>query len=124
MFCDDVFVNLVHHRLECGGRVAKAKKHDCGFKKSIACFEGCLVFVTLFDADIVITPSYIQFGEYGHSPKFGEEVRNEREGVLVANCMLVKASVVMIPQRLRHGRLFSFLSTSPLTIPILTLITD
>src|ERR1700677_2121549 len=100
MFCDDVLVNLVHHRLECGGRVAKAKKHDGGLEKPITCFEGRLVFVTLFDTDVIITPTYVQFGEYGRAPKVGEEVRNEGEGILVANSMLVKTSVVLYRSQL------------------------
>ena len=95
MLCDDLLVNLVHHRLECGRRVAEAEKHDCGFEEAMACFEGHLVFVTLFDAYIVISPSYIQFGEYGCSPKIGEEVRNKREGVLIVDRVTVKSSVIL-----------------------------
>src|ERR1700677_2412486 len=95
MFCDDLFVDLVHHRLEGGRRIAKTEKHDCRFEEAIACLERGLMFVPLLDAYIVISPAYIQFGEYGCSPKVGKEVRNEGKGILIADCVLIETSVVL-----------------------------
>ena len=60
VFCDDIFVDLIHHRLEGCWRVAEAKEHDCGLKESIACFEGRFMFVAFFDTHIVVSPSYIE----------------------------------------------------------------
>src|ERR1700677_15301 len=60
VFCDDIFINLIHHCLEGRRGVAEAKKHDCGFKEPIACFERRFVFVALFYAHIVVSPSHIK----------------------------------------------------------------
>src|ERR1700677_2850960 len=95
VFGDDFFVNLVHHCLECGGGVTKTEKHDRGFEEAMACFEGCFVLVPFFDTYIVIAPSHIQLGEYGCSPKIGEQVRDEGERVLVADCVLVETSIIL-----------------------------
>src|ERR1700677_1105148 len=77
VFGDDLLVNLVHHCLKCGRGVTKAEEHDRGFEEAMACFEGRFVFVAFLDTHIVISPAYIQLGEYGCSPKIGEEVRDE-----------------------------------------------
>src|ERR1700677_237648 len=95
VFCDDLFIDLVHHCLKSGGGIAKAEKHDCGFKEAIACFEGRFVFVAFLDSHVVISPSYVQLGEYGRSPKVSKEVRDEGKGVLVADRVLVKTPVIL-----------------------------
>src|ERR1700677_1300754 len=95
MLCDDLLVDLVHHGLEGCRRIAKTEEHDCGFEEAIACLERGLMFVPLFYAHIVVSPSYIQFGEYGCSPKVGKEVRDEGKGVWVADCVLVERPVIL-----------------------------
>ena len=50
VFRDDILVDLIHHCLEGCGGITQAKKHDCGLKESIACFERCFVFIALLDA--------------------------------------------------------------------------
>src|ERR1700677_2160238 len=57
---DDILVYLIHHCLEGCRGVAKSKKHDSGLKESISCFERCLVFITFFDSNIVVSPSYVE----------------------------------------------------------------
>src|ERR1700677_721895 len=57
---NDIFVYLIHHRLEGCGGVAEAKKHDSGLKESISCFERCFVFITFFDSNVVVSPSYVE----------------------------------------------------------------
>ena len=54
--------DMVHHGLECCGGVCEAKKHDEGFAKSVACFEGCFMFITFFDAYVVVPSSNVEFG--------------------------------------------------------------
>src|ERR1700677_3397006 len=60
VLCDDIFVYLIHHRLEGCGGVAKSKKHDSGLKESISCFERRFVFITFFDSNVVVSPSYVE----------------------------------------------------------------
>src|ERR1700677_18393 len=77
VLCNDFFIDLVHHCLESGGGIAKNEKKNRGVGKAIAFFERRLVFVPLFDAYIIVPPPHVQFGEYGCSPKIGEQVGNE-----------------------------------------------
>ena len=64
MFGDDWCKNVVHHGLEGRGGVRETKKHDERFVKAIACFKHRLVFVARLDADIVVSPSNVEFRVY------------------------------------------------------------
>src|SRR5260221_9192415 len=64
---------VVHHGLEGGRGVRQTKEHDCWFEKTIACFESSLPFVPFFDADIIVSPSDVKFGE----PLFPGDAVNE-----------------------------------------------
>ena len=57
--------------------------------------EGCLELVTFFDADIVATPSDIQFGEPTSILEVVDELRNEGERVLVQDDDLVQFSIIL-----------------------------
>src|ERR1700677_4641793 len=59
VLCDDIFIDLIHHGLEGCWGVAEAKKHNCGLKESIACFERCFMFIAPFNAYVVVPPAYI-----------------------------------------------------------------
>src|ERR1700677_3213302 len=64
VFCDDIFIDLIHHGLEGCRRVTKAKEHDCGLEESISCFKGRFVFVSLLDAYVIVSPPDIELGKY------------------------------------------------------------
>src|ERR1700677_3963278 len=64
VFCDDIFVDLIHHHLESCRGVTEAEEHDGGFEESISCFEGRFVFVPLFDTHVIVYPPYIKLGKY------------------------------------------------------------
>jgi hypothetical protein len=53
------------------------------------------MFVSLLDADIVIAILHIEFGEDLSSTKVREEVGNQGEGVLIANCDVVDTLVIL-----------------------------
>jgi len=46
----------IHHLLKDCRRIAKTKEHDYRFKKAKFGLEGCLLFISLFDLDIVVSP--------------------------------------------------------------------
>ena len=60
---DEVLENVIHHCLEGGRQVAEAKEHDKWFIQPSVCPEGCLVFISLLDANIVETLSQVQLHE-------------------------------------------------------------
>ena len=54
---------MIHEGLERRGSIAKTKKHDCGFIETKESNEGGLPLILFANANIVITPSDIEFGE-------------------------------------------------------------
>ena len=92
---NSVVVQRVHHGLKCGRRISEAEEHYSGFIKPSLCFEHCFVFVSGFDADIVVSPPYIQFC-VDHGPfQVSDQRGDERKQVLVAHRPLVNVLVVL-----------------------------
>ena len=61
---DEVSEDVVHYRLEGCGQVCQSKEHDCWFEQSSIHLECRFPFVSLFDSDVVVSPSYIELREY------------------------------------------------------------
>ncbi|KIJ59177.1 hypothetical protein HYDPIDRAFT_101119, partial [Hydnomerulius pinastri MD-312] len=60
----DVFPeDVVHHRLECRWGVGKTEEHDRRLKEPAVSPKGGLPFISFLDADVVISPAYVQLGE-------------------------------------------------------------
>ena len=94
-FSDHVPEGVVHESLEHGGGVAKAEKHDSGFKESLVGNEGGLPLVTIFDLDIVVSPMDIELGEMVNIFELVHKVRDEGEGVCVTGGMPIEIVVVL-----------------------------
>ena len=70
--------NLVHHMLERGRGVGESKEHDEWFEQAVACDESWFPLVAFFDADIVESPSYVEFAEEFGVFDFIEDVLDQR----------------------------------------------
>jgi hypothetical protein len=55
--------------LKGGWRVCEAKKHYHWLEQSFWHKEGCFPFISFFDVDVVVPPSYIKLGKKGASTK-------------------------------------------------------
>src|SRR6267154_3607462 len=53
----------IHYGLESGWRISESKEHNSGLKESSVCLEGCFPLIAIFDANIIISPSHIEFSE-------------------------------------------------------------
>ena len=62
-FSDYVPEGVIHELLECGWRVGKPEEHDCWFKKPFMGDKGSFPLVTIFDVDVVVTPSDVKLGK-------------------------------------------------------------
>ncbi|PBK86513.1 hypothetical protein ARMGADRAFT_882521, partial [Armillaria gallica] len=62
-FSNQVTEYVIHHPLECGGRIRKPKEHDCWFKQSSVHAEGGLLLISFPDPDIVVSPTNIELCE-------------------------------------------------------------
>ena len=85
----------VHHHLECGWGVGETKEHDSGLKEPLLGEESCFLLISFFDANVVISPSYIKLGEQGTSLEAINYLRNEGWHVAILLCPFVKGSVVL-----------------------------
>ena len=94
-FGNHVSEGVVHESLEYGGGVVKAKEHDCQFEESFVCDEGCLPLMAIFNADIIVPPLNIEFGEMMSIFQLVYEVRYEREGVSIAGGVFVEIPIVL-----------------------------
>jgi len=62
--------------LKGGRRVAESEKHYSGFEESFVGFEGRFPLISIFDTDIVVSPSDVQFGEIFGAFEFVNEFRD------------------------------------------------
>ena len=54
-----------------------------------------LPLVSILDSDIVVSPSYVKLSEDLGIFEFVDEVRDQREGVCISDCMAVKVLVIL-----------------------------
>ena len=62
-FVEEVAEDVVHEGLEGGWGIGETEGHDEGFKMTIACAESCLPFISLSNANEVVSASKVEFGE-------------------------------------------------------------
>src|SRR5260221_7620063 len=60
-FSNFFFELIVHHCLEGTRGVGQSEEHNCGFKQSVAGFEGGFPLVTFFNTNIIVAPANIEF---------------------------------------------------------------
>jgi hypothetical protein len=86
---DEILEYVIHHSLECGWRVAKAKEHDEWFIQPSVCPEGCFVLVSFFDTDIVEAPSQVKLCEVLGSTQPVQDVGDKGQWVGVLYCYCI-----------------------------------
>ena len=94
-FGDQVLEYLVHHGLKGGRTIGETEEHDQGFEESSVCVEGGLPLITFLDADIVVPPPDIEFGEIPRTSESVNEVGDEWEWVRVLYRLRIQCSVVL-----------------------------
>jgi hypothetical protein len=57
--------------------------------------ESCLQFITIFDTNIVVPPSDIEFGEILCPFEFLDKFLNKREWITIFDCNGIQLSVVL-----------------------------
>ena len=82
-FSDYVSKGGIHERLEGGQGVALPKEHNQGFIKTEGSGKSGFPFISLFDSDVIVPPSYVHFGEILGSFQFVDEGGDEGEWVSV-----------------------------------------
>jgi len=85
----------VHHHLESSRGVGKSKEHNRGFEEAFWGEECCLPFVAFLDADIVISPSYVELSKEGAAGEAVDGLRNEWGYIAILLRPLIDWSVVL-----------------------------
>ena len=65
LFWEHICKDMIHESLESGGSVAETKEHDGGFKESHGGDKSSFPLILLLDANVVIFPTNVEFGEQG-----------------------------------------------------------
>ena len=87
--------DMVHESLEGGGSVAEPKEHDSGFKEPHGGNESSLPLIFLSDANVVIFPMNVKFGEQGGFFHVVDEFRDQGERVGISDGVGVQVAVVL-----------------------------
>ena len=85
----------IHKCLECRRGTTESKKHYRWFEQPQRGNESGLPLIALLNSDVVISPSYVEFGKEGKLAKVVDEVGDKRQGVCVLDCMFVKIAIVL-----------------------------
>ncbi|KAG5353135.1 hypothetical protein C0989_009979 [Termitomyces sp. Mn162] len=93
--CNEVPEDVIHHCLEGGWAVGESEEHNKRFKQSPVGLEGSLLFIFLLDMHIVVAPPDVQFSEVLHAPEVIDELRDEREGVVVLHHHGIENPIVL-----------------------------
>ena len=94
-FGDHIGKNVVHECLKGRRGVAESKKHYSGFKETKRGDERCFPLIFLSDANVVITPSNIEFGEQCGVLHIIDQLRDEGERIPVADSVGVEISIIL-----------------------------
>ena len=89
--CEDV----VHEGLKGGGSVTESKEHDSGFEESHGGDESGLPLIFLSDANVVIPPMNVEFGEQGGFLHVVDEFGDQGERIGVSDGVGVQVVVVL-----------------------------
>src|SRR5258708_3498270 len=92
---DKVLKDMGHKRLKCGWGVAEAEGHDKGFEETELALEGGFPFITLFDADVIVTPTDVEFCKVMGRLEFVDEFRDEWEWEIIFDSDIVEFMVVL-----------------------------
>src|SRR5436190_11009855 len=76
--------------------IAKAKRHNLIFIKSISTAEGCFPFFPSGDPKAIVSISHIEFGEVFWFAQVAKQLADRRERVVILDCDPVKATIIIV----------------------------
>src|SRR6266702_3525358 len=95
VFEDNITIDEVHHRLEGRWGVGETEIHYCRFKEPISGFKGCLVFVSVANAYVIVSPAYVEFCVDMCVAQITYKISDEGKRILISNRDCVDFSVVL-----------------------------
>src|SRR3981189_1201941 len=92
---DEVFENLIHHRLESRRAVGQSEVHHERFKQTAISSKRRFPFIAFFYPHIVIPPADVELGEVLRAFESVDEVVNERKGIAIFSGDQVERAIVL-----------------------------
>ena len=77
--------DVVHESLEGGGGITEPKEHDSGFEESHGGDESGFPLIFFLDANVVISPTNVEFGEQSGFFHVVDEFRDQGERIGVSD---------------------------------------
>ena len=86
---------MIHECLKCGGSIAESEEHDGGFEESHGGNESGFPLILFSDANVVISPSNVEFGKQGGLLHVINKFRDEREWIGISDSVGVQVVVIL-----------------------------
>ena len=87
--------DVIHECLKHGGSIAESEEHDSGFKESHGGNESSFPLILLLDANVVISPMNVKFGEQGGLLHVINEFWDEEEWVGISDSVGVQVVIIL-----------------------------
>ena len=87
--------DVIHECLKCGGGIAESEEHDSGFEESHGSNESSFPLILFPDADVVISPMNVEFGEQGGLLHVIDEFQDEGEWVSISDSVGIQVAVIL-----------------------------
>src|ERR1700761_2453859 len=94
-FSYEVCEYRIHEGLEGGWAIGHAEVHYFGFKQPSVRDNSPLPFIPFANANVMIPPSYIEFGEVFGLRQSVNDVCGQGERISILNCNLVKSAIIL-----------------------------
>ena len=94
-FHNHITKRVIHEALESGGEIGETEKHHHRFEESFMGDEGSFPLMSVFDSDIIVSPSNVELDEDFRPLEFIDEVGNEEKRVCVTDSVFVDIAIVL-----------------------------
>ena len=94
-FCNHIAKEVIHEALESGRGIGETKEHHGWFEESLICDKGGFPLMSIFDSDIIVSPSNVKLGEDFCPLEFIDKVGNEGKRVCITDSVFVNIAIVL-----------------------------
>ena len=95
MFIDEWLEDVVHHSLERSWGVRESEEHHGRFEHSIWGFERGFPFIALLDANVVVSPSDVEFGKDERMDQISDGLFDVWQGTIVLDGVSIQDTIIL-----------------------------
>ena len=94
-FCNHITKGVILQLLKDGRGIGKTEEYYGWFEESLMGDKSGFPLVSIFDMDVVISPTDVKFGENLCPLEFINKVGDEWKGICIADCVFINVAVVL-----------------------------